>query len=60
MSVACEVSQKTAADSPIGIFERYLTLWVGLCIIAGIALGHLLPGVFNRLLKNPANSMQMV
>ncbi|MCO5091763.1 ACR3 family arsenite efflux transporter [Bosea sp. (in: a-proteobacteria)] len=27
-------------------FERYLTLWVALCIVAGIALGHLLPGVF--------------
>ena len=24
----------------IGMFERYLTLWVGLCIVAGIALGH--------------------
>jgi len=27
-------------------FERYLTLWVALCIVAGIALGHWLPGVF--------------
>ena len=25
-------------------FERYLTLWVFLCIVAGIALGQLLPG----------------
>ncbi len=24
----------------IGIFEKYLTLWVALCIIAGIAIGH--------------------
>ena len=30
----------------IGQFERYLTLWVALCIVAGIALGHLVPGVF--------------
>ncbi|MFZ2872040.1 ACR3 family arsenite efflux transporter [Zavarzinia sp.] len=30
----------------MSLFERYLTLWVGLCIIAGIALGHLIPGVF--------------
>jgi len=30
----------------MGIFERYLTLWVGLCIIAGVGLGNLLPGVF--------------
>lgn len=28
-------------------FERYLTLWVGLCIVVGIILGHLLPGVFH-------------
>ncbi|BBC74301.1 arsenical-resistance protein [Altererythrobacter sp. B11] len=27
-------------------FERYLSLWVALCIVAGIALGHLLPGAF--------------
>jgi ACR3 family arsenite transporter len=27
-------------------FERYLTLWVALCIVAGIALGHLMPGAF--------------
>jgi ACR3 family arsenite transporter len=28
-------------------FERYLTIWVFLCIIVGVALGHLLPGVFH-------------
>ena len=28
-------------------FERYLTLWVALCIVVGVALGHLLPGVFS-------------
>ena len=27
-------------------FERYLTLWVGVCIVVGIALGHLFPGLF--------------
>lgn len=31
--------------SPIGFFERYLTLWVALCIVAGIVFGQLLPGV---------------
>ena len=29
---------------PLGFFERYLTLWVILCIAAGIALGKLAPG----------------
>ncbi|MBP0580240.1 ACR3 family arsenite efflux transporter [Labrys sp. LIt4] len=30
-------------------FERYLTLWVGLCILAGIALGHLMPAAFQTI-----------
>src|SRR6187455_575546 len=30
----------------MNLFERYLSLWVALCIIAGVALGHLLPGLF--------------
>ena len=31
------------------IFERYLTLWVGLCIVGGIVLGKIAPGVAQRL-----------
>jgi ACR3 family arsenite transporter len=30
----------------MSVFERYLTLWVGLCIIAGIGLGHSFPDFF--------------
>ena len=30
----------------MGIFEKYLTLWVGLCIVGGVLLGNLFPGVF--------------
>jgi ACR3 family arsenite transporter len=30
----------------IGFFERWLSLWVGLCIVAGIGLGHVAPGAF--------------
>jgi len=30
----------------MSMFERYLTLWVALCIVAGISLGHLMPGFF--------------
>lgn len=30
----------------MSLFERFLTLWVALCIVAGIALGHLWPGLF--------------
>jgi len=30
----------------MGFFERYLSVWVGLCIIAGVALGSFFPNVF--------------
>jgi ACR3 family arsenite transporter len=36
----------TAAQPTMGFFERYLTLWVALCIVAGIALGQWMPGFF--------------
>ncbi|WP_374584498.1 ACR3 family arsenite efflux transporter [Ideonella dechloratans] len=33
-----------SAPAPMSVFERYLSVWVALCIVAGIALGQLLPG----------------
>ena len=30
----------------MGLFERYLSLWVALCIVSGITLGTIFPGVF--------------
>jgi arsenite transporter len=30
----------------MGIFERYLSVWVGLCIVAGVVVGNLFPGAF--------------
>jgi ACR3 family arsenite transporter len=33
----------------VSLFERYLTLWVALCIAAGTALGHFLPGLFQAI-----------
>jgi ACR3 family arsenite transporter len=33
----------------MGKFERFLTLWVALCIIVGIGLGQAVPGVFHAL-----------
>ena len=49
MSVQCEATAKAAAHAPMSVFERYLTVWVFLCIIAGVALGQLLPGVFQTI-----------
>ena len=33
----------------MGVFERYLTLWVALCIISGIILGQAMPSVFHAI-----------
>jgi ACR3 family arsenite transporter len=46
MSVQCEVAAKQTAGAPMSVFERYLTIWVFLCIVAGIALGQMLPSLF--------------
>lgn len=37
--------EKTTKNSGMGIFERYLTVWVALCIIIGIAVGKWLPAI---------------
>ena len=46
MSVQCEVTAKQAAGVPMSVFERFLSVWVFLCIVIGIALGQWLPEVF--------------
>ncbi|MDC7826329.1 ACR3 family arsenite efflux transporter [Pseudomonas sp. BLCC-B13] len=43
MTPACEVTTKQASGAPLGFFERYLTLWVFLCIVAGTVLGLVVP-----------------
>lgn len=43
MSVVSETAEP-AAKPAMTSFERYLTLWVALCIVVGIAIGHWLPG----------------
>lgn len=37
--------------SAIGFFERYLTVWVGLCIVAGILLGKLFSPIFHGIAR---------
>ncbi|MGZ5078089.1 MAG: ACR3 family arsenite efflux transporter [Usitatibacter sp.] len=46
MSAQCEVTAKVAAGVSLSVFERYLTVWVFLCIVAGIVAGQLLPDLF--------------
>ncbi|MBV8504766.1 MAG: ACR3 family arsenite efflux transporter [Alphaproteobacteria bacterium] len=48
MTSVTEIGRRRATLA-LGTFERYLTVWVALCIIAGIVLGRLLPGPFRAL-----------
>jgi ACR3 family arsenite transporter len=46
MSIQRENMVRKPAGASMGFFERYLTIWVALCIITGIFLGHLIPDAF--------------
>ena len=48
MTSVADTSRRSVAPS-LGTFERYLTLWVALCILAGIVLGRLMPAPFHAL-----------
>lgn len=41
--------EASPAGDGIGFFEKWLSVWVGLCILAGIVLGNVLPGFFRGL-----------
>src|SRR5512140_4008565 len=41
---ASTVASNRPAPADMSVFERYLTIWVFLCIVAGVAIGQLLPG----------------
>ena len=43
------MSSSHSTPAPMSVFERYLTVWVGLCIVIGIALGQVFPGVFQSI-----------
>src|SRR5512134_910803 len=40
---------ETAPPKRLNVFERYLTVWVGLCMVVGVALGTIAPGVTGAL-----------
>ena len=44
-----ETSGKKATGSPMGVFERYLTVWVFLCIGVGTLLGQAVPALFHHI-----------
>ncbi len=49
MSAQCETTAKLAAGAPMSLFERWLSLWVALCIVAGILAGQVFPAPFQAL-----------
>ena len=49
MSTQCETTGRRAGGAKMPFFERYLSLWVALCIVAGILLGQFAPAVFESL-----------
>lgn len=51
---------KNETSSPLGIFERYLSLWVGLCITAGVGLGLLVPTAFEAIASLEYASVNLV
>ncbi len=44
-------NNKENSGKGLGVFERYLTLWVALCIVVGILVGQFLPMIPNTLNK---------
>jgi ACR3 family arsenite transporter len=49
VSAQCETTGRRAAGADMPFFERYLSIWVALCIVIGIVLGRFLPGAFESL-----------
>ncbi len=49
MSLQCETGARKAAAAEMGLFERYLSVWVFLCIVIGIALGHFFNDLFQTI-----------
>lgn len=49
MSEASAATKAASLSQRMGAFERHLTLWIVLCILAGTGLGYLFPGAFATL-----------
>src|SRR5512132_4123487 len=49
LTVSSRTPVETSRRPALGIFERFLSVWVVLCIVAGIALGHWLPAPFQAI-----------
>ena len=47
-------------NEPLGIFEKYLTLWIGLSIGIGITAGYLFPDFFNQIAKLEISEVNII
>ena len=50
----------TDSESPMGLFERYLSLWVALCIASGVILGVAMPELFEVIASIEYASVNLV
>ncbi|WP_169570297.1 ACR3 family arsenite efflux transporter [Sneathiella limimaris] len=50
----------TTAPSPMGLFERWLSLWIGLAIIAGLIIGNVAPGLVELIAAAEVYSINLV
>ncbi len=55
-----EISSSQRAASPLSLFERYLSLWVLLCILAGLTLGTLMPDTVQLLASLEYGSVNFI
>jgi ACR3 family arsenite transporter len=61
VTVSAGTGAESKSEKPgLGVFERYLSVWVALCIVAGIALGSVFPSLFEVLADLEYASVNLV
>ena len=60
MTIDHAIREPASAPAGIGVFEKWLSIWVALAILAGLALGNLAPGLFEVLAEIEVASVNLV
>ncbi|TNE42950.1 ACR3 family arsenite efflux transporter [Sphingomonas haloaromaticamans] len=58
--MASVTADAASARPGISFFERYLSLWVALCIVVGLGLGHVLPSLFGSIASAEVANVNLV